>query len=438
VSTQISNPLTALELSESLPPIGVFSTHQTAGGAALACQRLIKALRQADEPVEAFHFSPCDPPGKSFSTVPVNPIEIAGQFLRRLRVSAGFRLNALTRPVNQETFDHGEIADQNKVREWLPELRIANIHWCAGFISMQTLAWIARERAPVVLTLHDQLALTGGCHFSGPCTKYQVSCEACPQLRPDLGRTKRRFEAKRKAYENIPSERLHVVAPSNWLASLASSSTLLSRFPVHVIPNSIDLNRFHPQDRNQARQELGLPVDRRIIAFVSAKLSNERKGGHLLGQIIARLKQTGHDAGLLMIGAGETPPGAHDASVLLKRSLRGDVQLAKIYAAADVTLLLSLEDNLPNTMLESLACSTPVVAFAAGGIPDFVINGETGALAPVGDVGAFGAQLADIIGDDARREALGKAGRKLVMRECAPERQAERYQKLFNTICAAS
>ena len=279
-----------------------------------------------------------------------------------------------------------------KSLQWLPE-RIAaeiaafnpdliNLHWIVdGFVRIETLAQLNK---PIVWTLHDMWAFTGGCHYSGECDRYTQSCGNCPQLNSqrdwDLSRWV--WHRKAKAWKNL---NLTIVTPSSWMADCAKQSSLFQDYPIQVIPNGIDTTVYKPIDKTIARNILNLPQDRQIILFGAiGATSDPRKGFHLLLQILQQLTQlVDRDKIELVIFGSLKPKNAPNFAFSTRYlgRLYDDISLSLVYSAADIFLCPSLEDNLPNTIVESLACGTPCVAFKIGGIPELIKHKYNGYLA---------------------------------------------------------
>jgi glycosyltransferase involved in cell wall biosynthesis len=291
---------------------------------------------------------------------------------------------------------------------WFREADVVQLHNTHGsYFSHSALPSLSR-RKPVVWFLHDQWAFTGHVGYSYDCERWKHGCGSCPYLSeyPKLhhDRTPLLWRWKRRVYSR---SRLTVVAPSRWLAGLASESPLLGRFDTHVVPNGVDLDVFRPGDRHALRRELGLEPDRPVVLWVSADPKDHRKGADLVPPLVG-------DAQLLTMG-GE---------------VRGEAEAAKRYAAADVLLLPSRLDNLPNTAVESIACGTPVAAFDVGGVPEVVRPGETGALAKLGDVAGLAEAVRGMIGN----EELRRSARAVAEAEYSIDLQARRLAELYEGL----
>jgi len=225
---------------------------------------------------------------------------------------------------------------------------------------------------------------------------------------------------------------MHLVAPSNWLAKEAQCSPLLSKFPISVIANGVDTGIFRPIDKQIARTALNLPKDARVVLFVAESAANRRKGYSLLVQALHALA---NQPGLVLLTLGaDAGLSIHGITYRQLGHLSDDGLLALAYSAADVFALPSLQDNLPNTAVESLACGTPVVGFNVGGIPDLVRPEETGALVPVADIAAFSSAIFATLNDDARRQRMSKRCREIAVAEFDQKQQAAKYLQLYQTM----
>ena len=259
-------------------------------------------------------------------------------------------------------------------------------------------------------------------------------CGKCPQLgsnrEKDLSRTV--WTRKREAYRHaLDTGQLHIVALCEWMAEEVKSSALLSEAPVHTIPNGLDHRTFRPRDTRGIRRALGIPWEHRIVLFVAQSAQNHRKGFDLLSDALVALDAD--DMTLLSIGGDEPDLGAALPHTHLG-TIESDLLLSVFYSLADLFVIPSRQDNLPNTVLESMACGTPVVGFDMGGIPDMVRPGETGWLTETSNVRALRQAIEQALADDAAREQRGQRGRAVVEEEYTLERQARRYQNLYEGL----
>jgi glycosyltransferase involved in cell wall biosynthesis len=315
----------------------------------------------------------------------------------------------------------------------IPAADIINLHWVAEFLDYGAFFEWLPESMPLVWTLHDMAPFTGGCCYDLDCGKFMKNCGACPQLgsKDTFDITHGVWKRKEKYYRTLSPDRFHIVTPSRWLANDKERSPLLSRFPHSVIPYGLDLEVFCPRDRRAARELLGIPCNTKVLLFVSEEISMPRKGFAILTNALQHLQP--ENIFLLSLGTGRSPevqsfPHLHIPSV------NHDGLLSLIYSAADVFALPSLADNLPNTMLESIACGTPVVAFAAGGVPDAVRPGVTGLLAKTGDVAELRSAILELLGNDSKRAEMSANCRKIALSEYSLELQAKRYVQLYESM----
>jgi glycosyltransferase involved in cell wall biosynthesis len=314
----------------------------------------------------------------------------------------------------------------------LPPSDVVNLHWVADLLDFRTLPAFA-ARQPMVWTFHDMNAFTGGCHYSGVCERFMDRCGSCPQLvttTHDEDMTRRVLQRKREVLARVPRSRLVVVSPSDWLAREARRSALFRDFDIRVIPNGIDVSEFRPMDRAEARRRLDLPPDARIVLFVADLVADRRKGLRLL---LKAFQQITDIPGLLLVtlGRGNFEGGAATRHL---GSLQHSEELRAAYSAADAFAMPSLQDNLPNTILESMACGTAVVGFSAGGVHEAVGHGTSGLLAPTSDHAALAASLRRILENVTLRRALAQNARARAEREFSVELQAKRYADLYHEL----
>lgn len=322
-----------------------------------------------------------------------------------------------------------------RVRRVQPD--IVNLHWVSGgFVPLNALARIYR---PLVWSLHDMWAFTGGCHYDQDCGRYREQCGACPLLASShsYDATRWVWHQKQRLWRDVP---FTVVALSRWLADCARASSLFRNRRIEVIPNGLDLARYKPLPRHVARELLGLPQEQKLILF-GAMFStiDRRKGFQFLQPALHSLASQGwgSSVGVVVFGAAR-PRQAPDFGFTTHYTghLNDDISLALLYAAADVFVAPSLQDNLPNTILEALACGTPSVAFAVGGIPDLVEHERTGYLARPYEAEDLARGIAWVLQDDERRERLSQRCREKAEQEFSLELQARRYRALYEDMLA--
>lgn len=306
--------------------------------------------------------------------------------------------------------------------------RLVHLHWVGA--SMLRVEELARLRCPVVWTLHDAWAFTGGCHYARDCEGFKKHCGRCPQLgsRRENDYSRSLMSRKAKTFEKLD---LTIVAPSRWLADMARQSSLFADRRIEVIPNGLDTESFKPVNRQAVRQYFNLPPDMPVLLFGAQWVTDPRKGGDLLCEALKRLDSP---CTLFVFGQGKLPlENASHVTVRQFGSLADDISLAMVYSAADVFLCPSREDNLPNTVAEALACGTPCIAFDVNGLPDMIEHQKNGWLARPFD----SADLAEGIRWLVRHpqpEQLRRSAREKAVSEYSMALMEERYVALYTDL----
>jgi glycosyltransferase involved in cell wall biosynthesis len=250
----------------------------------------------------------------------------------------------------------------------------------------------------------------------------------------DLDASSILWEQKKIQYARL---HLSVVGCSKWISDLAVASGLLSGAKVLSIPNPIDTTRFTPKEKFALRKSKGIAEDAFVVLFGAMSLKDKRKGFHLLQASLQHLKQTRPDIDPLLVVIGKSEP---QLTELLPYRIHygGMVQeeeIADWYALSDVMALSSMQDNLPNTVMEALACGVPVVAYAIGGIPEMIRHGFNGMLVPAFDTQEFAKALAKLIDSD--RTAMEVSARAWVMEHYSYSTVVASYQQVYASSMTA-
>jgi len=328
---------------------------------------------------------------------------------------------------------------------WLPERLaskvtslkpdIVHLFWVnCGFLRIETLR---KVKQPIVWTLHDMWPFTGGCHYDEGCGKFQQSCGNCPVLHSERERdlSRRIWSRKKKAWEGVP---IVVVATSHWLADMARASSLFRDQRIEVIPNGLDTEIYKPMDKVTARAAYNLPQDKHLLLFSAfGATSDKRKGNQFLVQALEKMSQLGWGTKteLVVIGASkpENPPDL-GMKVHYMGLFHDEISQVLLYSAADVVVAPSMQENLSNTVMESLACGTPVVAFNIGGMPDMIDHQANGYLAKPFDPDDLAAGICWALEDGARHLSLSQRARQTVMERYELKAIAQRYLALYQSI----
>lgn len=324
-----------------------------------------------------------------------------------------------------------------------PAVRAADVlhlHWInQGFLTIEGIAGLAALGKPIVWTMHDMWAFTGGCHYSRGCTHYERTCGDCLYLKkPHTNDLSHRIWMRKSRF--FPKN-LHLVACSQWLANVAASSSLFANTDLRAIPNPIDVEAFRPAshaERTALRHEWGWDNKTKVVLFVAMNLQNPYKGFSHFQEMLGHLRAQYPDLPVSIAAVGQikdaTPLAQLPYPVHELGLVKDPQHMRGLYAAADVFVIPSLEDNLPNTVMESMACGTPVVGFATGGIPEMVQDGQHGCISPPRDSARMAEQLAWLLTHDEARVSMGAACRKKVLAEYTPSVVAARYEALYKAV----
>jgi glycosyltransferase involved in cell wall biosynthesis len=404
------------------------------GGAAKAAHRLHRALAKEEIKSQMLVAQRCS---EDEDTLEYNPLTPAPAALGRVFFRLGRRWH---RPPFRKVgayFTPEWTLTGWRLLSQLPRCDLVNLHWVADLLDYRALPKLT-ARVPVVWTFHDMNAFTGGCHYSGTCERYTAQCGACPQLKKSTGEndmTRRILLRKQRIFARISPARFAIVCPSRWLAREAGRSALCQRFDTHIIPNGVDPREFYPVEKTKARRRFNLPRDAKVVLFVAEQIEDPRKGFPFLLKAIDAIRAV---PGLLLVTLGRGDTSFMTGPLFRHLGTLHDVEsLRSAYSAADVFAIPSLQDNLPNTILESMACGTPVAGFDAGGVGEAVIDKQTGLLAPTGDASAFAVNLRSILENQPLRRALGGESLARVGREFTVTLQARRYAALYREILQA-
>ncbi|MEO6882858.1 MAG: glycosyltransferase [Bacteroidia bacterium] len=307
------------------------------------------------------------------------------------------------------------------------EADIIHLHWVADFIDF---SFFKKNKKPIVWTLHDMNSFTGGCHYSDNCTLFKSDCNVCHQLGGLDKKTYSEisFNLKSKALKGVKN--IQIVSPSTWLMNFSLSSKLFGNMPHYCIPYGIDCQIFKIKDKIKAREKLNFPIDKKIILFVADSIKNKRKGFLYLEKAVEKLFfETDF---LLVIVGGNSSEKATLKNRISLGKVNDEQLMAAIYVAADVLVIPSTEDNLPNTALESLMCGTPIIAFPIGGMVDIIEHKVNGLLAKNISVEALEESLCDFF--DEINKWNSEEIRANAIKKYSSEIQANAYIELYKKI----
>lgn len=307
---------------------------------------------------------------------------------------------------------------------------LVHFHWLAsGLIRVEELKKIKK---PIVITLHDMWAFTGGCYYDQHCGKYVKECGRCPVLGSDKDKdlSRRVFHRKKRAYEGLD---ITVVGLSRWLADSARESALLGEKRIINLPNPIDTDLFKPMDKMVAKKILGLSTGKKHIIFGAVNAAqNPRKGFRELSASLDKLDIQNVELGIF----GSDQSSANSEFQFPVRHLgrfHDEISLQVLYSAADVMVVPSRQENLSNMIMESLSCGTPVVAFDIGGNGDMIEHKKCGYLAAPFSSEDFSAGIEWVLAHP-EQTGLPVNARSKVLQEFDSNVVAAKYISLYQDI----
>ncbi len=316
-------------------------------------------------------------------------------------------------------------------------------HWVADFLNPMEINHLLSLRKPVLWVCHDMRAFTGGCHYPAGCRQFMETCTTCPQLKADpLHVVEANFVDQLEVFQSCP---ITVVAPSHWMAQEAQASAIFREAKIKTIPYGIETDIFKPANKKEARLHLGLSEDAFIILLTCSDGEEKRKGLEYLEELsYALLRKISETLGadfkykiqFLFVGKRASTLAHLAFPTKHLDVIEEDSQLQEAYAASDVLLSLSKEDNLPNTILEAMACGAPIVGFNTGGISDLVVHGENGFLVSLGNIGALTEALLKILLNPSLRDAMGQKSRSFIEKKFTLQRQAKAHKRLYEELLA--
>lgn len=430
------------------------NTNDTSGGAARAAMRIMRGVQQSG--VEALMFVK-DKYSRSQEVIPLSTYAPSSNWLfdifkwviqkckNRYHMFKWHPYKRTKQNVFMSDLRHTDIHGALQKLDY----DIVHLHWINNrFLDIRELSKIHK---PIVWTLHDSWPFCGVCHYFIDCERYQTYCGACPML----GSNKEQdlayeiFEKKLESYKDLD---LHIVTPSRWLGDCAKKSTLLGRFPVHVIPNCLDTDLFRPlssaeiltiaerQQNAVVSRVLREATDQRLakplILFGAMNAANDRiKGFASLLSALQILDAQGFKSHLVVFGANaqELPMKFQNIDITFVGYIHDSSFLTALYNIANVMVVPSLTENLSNAIMESLSSGTPVVAFNIGGNSDMIDHQQNGYLAKELDCEELAKGIEWCLSNNANN-ILGKAAREKVMNNYTIEIVSEQYKQLFLSL----
>ena len=420
-------------MSQFQPTVLQVCTYPGAGGAGVAAARLVDALSASLSHVELLGL----PAGEGHQHHRMRTLAyghgLPESIWRRLRARQSRRDQCQIRA--SDSVLAGYFSDRSPhgwaLADAFQQADLIHLHWVNDLLDYGHALPRIPSSVPVVWTLHDMSAFTGGCCYTLQCQSFESGCGCCPQLGSHQPHDQSsRSLARRSRGLRAIRPRLQLISPSAWLAQMAASSALFADLPCTVIPNAVDLTRFHPALRDATRAQLGIDRSTALLLFVAAAVSNPVKGMATLVEALPKI-QSASSVPLAVACIGSEPEFL-PAGVRWLGHFDDPEALASLYAAADLLVVPSLIDNTPNVIAEAHACGLPVLGSAVGGIPEMIECGRTGELVPPANSPALAAAVTALLpAVMAQRQQWSARCRAAAETKYAPEQVAARHLALY-------
>lgn len=423
----------------------ILSTFERNGGAAIAANRLMHALNKAGHEAKMLV--------RDKQTDDENVVSINTNWLKKklnfLRFAYERWVIFVHNGFNRKELFTVSIANTGTNISKHPLVQAADVihlHWInQGFLSLKNIQQLIQTNKPIVWTMHDMWHSTGICHYvanSGTmphiaavppidysCNSYKTECGECPLLKSSIKHDLSHKTWRRKRFF---AKDIRFIAVSTWLQEQAHKSPLLKTANIEVIPNVIDINVFKSSDKFSVRKELSLPIDKKIILMGAAQLNNPLKGFSYLQKALRCLTSTENNYLLVLFGKIKDAPDFFNAlpiSHIHLGEIADIVQIAKLYQAADVTVVPSLYETFGQTISEAMACGCPAVSFDNSGQTDIIVHKKTGYLAKYKDAEDLAKGILFCLENNAE---LSANAREKILKTYAEDVVAQQYLNLYN------
>ena len=409
----------------------IINTSERTGGAAVAASRLMKALNNNGVKAKML-VRDKETDSLTVAELPRSPL-LRWHFLWE-RFVVFCRLH-FSRQHLFEVDIANTGTDITSLREF-EEADVIHLHWISqGMLSLKDIRTILRSGKPVIWTMHDIWPATAICHLTLGCRNFTTACLKC-RLLPGGGSAGDLASVvwKRKS-RMLEDENIYYVACSRWLESEAKKSALLKGHKITSIPNPIDTHIYNRCNRQEARQRLGLPSDKRLILFASQRVTNENKGMQYLIEACQLLKDIPQLGVVILGGHAEEVVSQLPLEAYPLGYVNDERRIVDVYNAADVFVLPSLSENLPNTIMEAMACGVPCVGFKVGGIPEEIDHRRNGYVADYRNAEDLARGIRWIL-TEADSEALSRNAVHKVVQNYSQQSVAMKYLDVYHQAMA--
>lgn len=410
----------------------IVNTSERTGGAAVAARRLMEALNNNGEKAMMMVR---DKQTDSISVARLPLQRMARWHFLWERLCIYLRLGC-----KRDHLYEIDIANAGTDITRLPEFEwadVVHLHWInQGMLSLANIRKIVKSGKPIVWTMHDLWPAAAICHYARGCAAFTTGCHDCQLLPGHGGRHDLAYSVWKKKKALYDNANICFVACSRWLEAQAKQSALLEGQRVVSIPNAIDGHTFRPTDKRKARERMRLPKDKSVILFVSQKVTDERKGMDYFVEAVDKLVAEHPD---MREQAVVAILGGHSDEIAQRLALAAyplgyidnDADIVATYNAADVYVSPSLEDNLPNTIMEALSCGVPCVGFRVGGIPEMIDHRKNGYVAEFRQADDLARGMHWVL-CEADRDALSHAATAKCWSHYSQQSVAARYMEVYH------
>lgn len=414
----------------------LINSSESSGGAAIACNRLHQAHKHNNLDSSLLVQS------RSSSELDENVYRVKGRFPLSLHEKSTFYLEKLSfLPYEKDkkarfAFSSSKFGHSIHTHPVIKEADIIHLHWInKGFISIKSLNQLISLNKPIVWTMHDMWPITGGCHYSDECTNYKSTCGNCFMLKnpnnQDL--SNRIWRSKQQLFQK--KNAITFVTCSKWLQSITQSSSLAANQSVTSIPNCINTERYKQAHRSLDSSKIAL-------LFQAMNIGDQRKGFEYFLQSLKTLKRLNanlcDNIVINVIGKANPSNYIQDLGFTVEYSglLKNESEVIKAYQKAHLYIIPSLQDNLPNTVMEALSCSLPVIGFNTGGIPEMVVHKHNGYIAPKKDSEDLARGILWALSDPVNYSNLRQNARRTVEENYSYSHISNRYLTLYKELLA--
>jgi glycosyltransferase involved in cell wall biosynthesis len=411
----------------------IINTSDKSGGAAIACYRIFCGLKE----LKGVDVKMLVKNKNSDDIAVLNEEKITQNFFYRIKSILDWILSRSLKTENKILHSPAFFSslDFKKIKEFNPD--VIHLHWiCGGLVSIKDFKKLAKLNRPIVWTLHDMWAFCGAEHYVKNTRRYirGYNKKNRPSFEKGFDLNKWTWKRKKRNWKSLD---LKAVSPSKWLAKCAKRSYLFKSKRIRVIPNGIDTNIFKPIDKRLAREILNLPQNKKLVLFGAMDATKDpRKGFNFAREAMQNIFQKKENKEIELVIFGSSKPEKEidfGFGINYLGKISDETNLALIYSAVDVFVISSLEDNLPNTVMESLSCGNPCVGFNIGGISDMIDHKKSGYLAKRKNSNDLAHGIEWVLNNN-NYEELCRNARKKVVENFDVKVIAKKYKKLYKEV----